>query len=148
MEEKTTQNEIGSFEKKLQQRWYVHSVQLRKQEEKNKCRIDKHTNTIIENRNELWTLIEESAHILRYNDIPWLSIYNKELLLLELNITKDKEGNYNKEHLRKAMLRWHPDSFTRKFGMRLCEEDFTIIMGRVTETFQAIMAAIKPLKPS
>jgi hypothetical protein len=138
----TKQNEIGSFEKKLQQRWYVHLVQLRKEEEITKLKIDKNTNTIIENRNELWNLIEESTHILRYNDIPWLSIYNKELLLLELNISKDKNGNYNKKHLYKAMLRWHPDSFTRKFGMRLCEKDFTIIMDRITETFQAILAAV------
>ncbi len=131
---------LTSFEKTLQKRWYVRNLSIKQEEEK--LNIERPTLCIIKNREELWDLLKISTNILRYNDIPWLSLDDPDLLLSELFITKDYKGIYDKKSIRKAMLKWHPDSFIRQFGKRIHKDDFTLIINRITETFQAIMSAI------
>merc|ERR1740117_1353121 len=40
--------------------------------------------------------------------------------------------------LRTIGKKWHPDSFWNKFGSRIEPADKTLIMGKVTETFQTL----------
>jgi len=63
-----------------------------------------------------------------------------------LDAEVEKSGS--SKALRNLARRWHPDSFSNKFGNRLCEADKTEIMGSVTEVFQMLSELVRETRES
>lgn len=129
-----------AFERKLERRWYAHRLANEKDDELIKLRHSRHGRATMLNKEVIWKVIDDGvSSSIRYDDIPWLGLDDAPTFLAELGIG----GDQRKVAIRKALLRWHPDSFIQKYGSRLHVDDYEKIIKKITATFQTIMSAVR-----
>lgn len=91
---------------------------------------------------DCWTRVTRGAQDIHYGDIPWPPADNPLLLL------RSDSLEVQKQKLKSALLRWHPDKFVGSCGKRLVDNErerildaVKLIAHRVIEWKGKLMAA-------